>query len=615
MIEGLIKKSKLELEKTGQITNTAGNCPHYPVLALFDSEISRRDFESIFENLRRIWPRALKHIASYKYSVSENGVEYISFKDNAVVRNEEFLESLDNTKKAREVFASMQQWNVYNIIDTTRFETAEDFADYYYAYKAFNETIIDSHKNMLIVLLNDSSAKRDVARGIRAFLSDKSDYEAVVIIANRDRNNQMYDMSELHRIVGNIIVLSNNDSVGADKFDYNNRIASLYDRTPHIVSYILLDKPIYKITLQLIESIFAESAKVASETKNFDNAAWAKRFGFVQSKCEICENFIRRVEPNVDKNIFLHLPMKTLPEKLNVENMQYSQLKNFIFDDVFKGFVANYCENQLSQDFDTDEVFEAFREFVLSSFTYSELLNLGDDIIDIVVDNLGTGVISENSSINDYFKQCVQHHLRKNIFYPRFKKILKNLRKEAAETKRVFESMRNEFKTFIPLKMDDTLGTYYSKMVVSFCQTSAGEQAIKNILCAGNSEQDIAEKIFDFFQKIVEEHQKIFSMSFIEEWSQRLGQSGDMIYNKISNQLTMGADEAIRLCGNYALRTKLKVIMLHTGGGNGGTQTELYGHVKETFKDDNLVHYFNTGYDDAMEAISFIECKGADLII
>lgn len=615
MIEGIIKKSKLELEKRNMTTNIVGNRPHFPIFAMFDSEISKNDFESIFENLRRIWPQALKYVVSYKYSVKGDNVEFSSFGDGANVSNEMLLESLDRAKMAREVFASMQQWNVYNIIDTTRFNSAEEFAEYYYAFKTVNLTVVDAHKNMLIVLLNDSSAKREIARSIRKFLSDKSDYEATVIISNRDRNNQMYEMNELHRIVGNIIVLSNNDSISADKYDYNTRISSLYDRTPHIVSYILLDKPIYKISLQINEAILNAASNIANETKSYDNATWAKRFGFDNSRCEICERFIERVEPSVDEKIFLHLPMKTLPEKLNVENMQYSNLKSYIFDDVFRGFVSNYCENQLSQDFDTEEVVEEFKNFVLSNFTYAELLNLSDDIIDIVISNLTVGSNSENTSINEYFRQCVRQHLRKNIFYPEFKRVIKNARKQALATKTAFEGFCDGLKPLIPLKMEDTLGTYYSKMVSAFCQTGSGRDALNDILCAGNTESDFAEKTFECFKKIIAENQKIFSMSFIEEWSQRLGQSGDMIYKKISNELTMGADEAIRLCGNYALHKKLKVIMLHTGDINGGAQTELYGHIKETFKDDNLVHYFNTGYDDAMEAISFIECKGTDLII
>lgn len=616
-IDGLIKKAKLELSKNNQSTGIIGNRPHFPMLVLFDDEISRTEHDTIFEALSRIWPQAIKHLVSYRYSVGKDS-EFIinSCEDNVQIATSAFLDGLDNSKKARDVFESMQQWCIYNIIDTSRFNSCEEFKNFFYAYKQINSLISDAHKTMLIVLLNDSSAKRSIAKEIRIFLSDKKEYDATVIVSNRDRNNQMYDMSELSRIVANILLLSNNDSVfEADNADYGHRVSLLYDNSSHIVSYILLDKPINKIGIQIINAALDESLRVLESTKPFDAATWTKKFKFENSRSDICENYIRRVEPTVDSDLFLHLPMRSIPKKIDISDIQYSQLKDYIFDDVFQGFVGDYCSRQLAIDFDPKECIDEFKTFVLKTFTAAELCNLSDDIIENMINNLSVGTQSENLAIYQYFKQCVHLHLRKSVIYPAFKATLRELRSEAVECVGRFNQFRKEYKTYLPLKMDEVLGSFYSNMATAFFQTEQGGLAIREILIASNHEEDYADKAIDCLRKIVENNRNVFAMSFIDEWSQRLGQSGDMIYKKISNELTNGADDAIRLCGNYALNKKLKVFMLHTGDMNGSNPTELYGHVKQTFYDDSLVQYFNTGYDDAMEAITFIECRGTDLII
>ena len=104
-------------------------------------------------------------------------------------------------------------------------------------------------------------------------------------------------------------------------------------------------------------------------------------------------------------------------------------------------------------------------------------------------------------------------------------------------------------------------------------------------------------------------------MPFIEEWERRLDLTGDRIYREISKTLTEKADDLIRLYGNLPISKAMTVYMLHTVDMRGENPTQLYEHLKETFRDNTLVQYFNTGYDDALEAISLIECNGRYLVM
>ena len=91
--------------------------------------------------------------------------------------------------------------------------------------------------------------------------------------------------------------------------------------------------------------------------------------------------------------------------------------------------------------------------------------------------------------------------------------------------------------------------------------------------------------------------------------------TGDRIYREISTALTDGMDEMIRLYGNAPTDYRLKVYMLHTTDAVGEHPTDLYTHLQTTFREDPFVQYFNTGYDDALEAISFVACEGTKLLL
>ena len=163
--------------------------------------------------------------------------------------------------------------------------------------------------------------------------------------------------------------------------------------------------------------------------------------------------------------------------------------------------------------------------------------------------------------------------------------------------------------------MFDDIGTIYSNITSLFLQTGKGEVCANKILCAENNASDMLDEVLNTLKCILEENKDLFSLPFIEEWEKRLDLTGDRIYREISTALTENADDMIRLYGNCPIDKKLKVFMLHTYDVNGKNPTTLYEHLQHTFLDDELVQYFNTGYDDALEALTFIACSGNNLII
>ena len=616
-IQELFVKAEVQMEKNNQRTNSVGNRPHYPQLMLFNEKFSSEDVESVLQKMGRVWFQSLRYMISLRYTVTESGeVAYTAAESEESVAPEAVVRLLDEAKKAREVFASMREWRVFNIVDTTDFRSAEEFAAHCRICPKVKETVVDASKAMLIVLLNDSVACRAVATEIRNFLAQYQEYDATVIISNRTRSNELYDMNELYRIVSNVMVLANNDAVSSlDDRDFSSRSTMLYNNSTHLVSYILRERPNRKIAIKLCESICREIGKKCAAPQRPEIHEWNKRLEFSGSRCSVCEDFLKNADIRVDTESFGYLPLRreAVMEKIDFSRVTFNKFQQYSYAEVFVGLIANYCDRELMVD--VGEAAGAFRSFVLERCSAAELSVLDDDTVDRLIDGLYTGAVDANLPLVEYFRQSIQIHLRKNVLYPAMKKTLRELRRQAKETMAVFDRVREELDRNIPLAAFDDLGSIYDNFVSNYMQTIAGEKVLLSVVEPGKDEKEIRSGILTAFQKILEANAKHFSLPFIEEWESRLNLTGDRIYRDISNTLSGSADQMIRYYGNYPLNEKMKVFMLHTADPSGANPTKLFEHLRQTFRDDVLVQYFNTGYDDALEALSFIACSGINLVI
>ncbi len=617
-INGIIKDAKKELEKSNQGTRLVGNRPHYPMLVLYNSAFDQEAFDAISATMGRVWPQSLRYLVNYRYTVPETTICYSTISDNRPQTVEEVGSTIDEAKKAREVFQSMRQWFVYNIIDTSTLAELADFEKHYGCIGTLDEALKDAHKTMLIVLLEDSSAKRQMTQDIRTFLSQHNAYDSTIILSTRARDNSMVDVSELYRIIGDLMILSNNDSVSAvDDEDFKRRTNLLFSQTSYIVSYILRERPNRKIAIQIINTIFNEVVAAINRPVEIDPALWGKKCGFENAKSGLCEAFLNQLELSVPAAAFQHLPMNAtaVGAKVDLSRLSYREMRQYIYDDVFSGFVANYCRTQLAQDMDIHQCIRQFRQMVTEQVSSIELARLTDSIIDRCIDQLTPGTANEDVPLAEYFKRCIQVHIRKAYIFPGFKKVLQELRQEAIQKLAEAQQLQSAMQEHIPLLLVEEIGTVYASVTSAFLHSEEGQPYIHRILQAGDRDDAMPEAVFDTFCAVLRANPTLFSLPFLEEWAKRLDLTGDRIYREISTALTENADNMIRLYGNYSIEKRLKVFMLHTGDAAGNTPTVLYEHLQTTFAGDDLVQYFNTGYDDALEALTFIECSGNDLII
>lgn len=615
-IKNLIYSSELELEKNSQGTNIVGNRPHYPMFVLFNDAFDDNSYNLIFSKLGRVWPQSLQHLVKYRYSLKNDDIEYTRFENEGSETEESVLKAIDNEQQEHNTFASMMQMLIYNVIDTSFLESLEDFVSHYNMIEHIKDLIGCKCKTMLVLLLNDSLPKRKTANEIKEYLSKTNKYDSTIIISTRTRSNEVFAISDLYRIISNIIVLSNNDAVSSiDDEDYRSRFALIYNNSAYTLSYVLCEKPNQRIAIQINDIIIDHVLEYLKKTQINELSSWNKKLGIDNGKSKICEDFIVSLKISIDSNALRHIPLRDAAiNKKDLFGSTYRKFCEYSYEDAIIHFSEDYCKNFVMSNIDLRSCVDEFERLVRKSISPAELVELDDATLDRIFSLINTGSLNEELSLTEYIRRQIEIHIRRDHVLPRFKAVIKRLRGNSKEIISIVEDLQARYKKFIPLNNDD-LGTAYRVLTENYFMGQAGNDSLMAICNPANRLEDIFCELQLCFVKIVQANQSVFSLPFIEEWERRLDLTGDRIYREISLTLTKRTDDLVRLYGNLPLDKRLTVYMLHTVDAQGKNPTQLFEHLKETFKGDRLVQYFNTGYDDALEAVSLIPCNGSNLLI
>lgn len=165
----------------------------------------------------------------------------------------------------------------------------------------------------------------------------------------------------------------------------------------------------------------------------------------------------------------------------------------------------------------------------------------------------------------------------------------------------------------IPLSGFDDIGTIYKTITENYLNSPNGENDIAVLLTPGNTYNDILKFILQTVRNIINYNKSDFSLSFVEEWKNRLNLVGDTIYKEIYSILDENSRSKIHLYGNFPIEEKLQIYMFHTADAKGESKTELYNHLYQAYEHVFGTQFFNTGSDDSLEVIKIIDCTGDKL--
>ena len=612
-IDNLIAQAEAALEEKGQGVNIVGNLPHYPMVILFNDSFDTNAVHTVFSKMARVWPQSSDRLVKNIYSLRCGAVEYTDCDGGGKINEAEFLRSVADELEMTDAFITMQSLMLYNVIDTSRLDGVDAFGKHYEMMKGLKALVDCPCKTMLIVLLNDTMERRRVSGDIKKYLAKAEGiYDSTVIISTRKRSNSMCKVADLYKIVSDILVISNGDGAnGTYDLEYKTRVGNLYNGGTYVLSYIHHEKPVHNIAAQLLETVIDRANELAGKKDGLSGPELTKRLGMSDGRFKLCDRFVSEQNIKTDTAMLSHLPLRRIPED-DFINFKYSNFRNISYDEIIAGLAENYCKNRLSGTVDISGLCESFKKEICEKISAPEFASLTDEDLDYVFSSLNPGTNDSEITVSEYFRRQVGIHMKKDVIFPALRKIIVELRENSRRVVADVAELHSEYKKYIPV--DANLGRIYKMTAENYLNSNNISDA--KIVGAGNDRSGTVNAIYSCFEGILKENAELFSLPFIEEWAHRLDMSGDRIYKEISNTLSAtGNDESLYYYGNYPISEKLKIFMLHTTDYGGKNPTDLYRYLQQTFSDDNLVQYFNTGYDNSIEAVTLISCSGNNLLL
>ena len=168
----LIEKATKDLESMSNLSDMVGNRPHFPMFVL-QNNMSENGYDKLYRKMSKIWPQTVTKVVFSSYKVNGDEFQLASLENGQEIGIDAMKSELDKVKMFRDTFAEMRLWFIYNVIDTSVIASIDEFQSQYLSVKNMREIVIDNSRTMLIVLLDDSSLKREMAKEIKEFLSKK----------------------------------------------------------------------------------------------------------------------------------------------------------------------------------------------------------------------------------------------------------------------------------------------------------------------------------------------------------------------------------------------------------------------------------------------------------
>lgn len=602
------------LENSTSNLNIVGNRMHYPMVITANGQ-NASNIKHIFSNyFRKIWPQTSENIVFVKNKFSDKKLELTDFQTDSAISQAELQDSLDKLSNQHGLFENFLNVCFYNIIDTSVLNTIDEFITHYNALYEFEKIISRPTQNMSIVLLDDTTKNQEFAYSIRSFLSENSIYKSNIIIAKRSISGELYSLDDLINVSASVIALSNNDAVSTDDDDdYNKRINMLYDGSTLTVAHSLLKRPNNKIALQMLDVLIEHCDNLlCNKPTTYTTTDWLKVLGIEQGTIQFFEKEMNLINLNFNFSEFKYLPYKKIPNAtIDFDKMKFSQFSDYIFDESFEQYLQESCNSKLNL---VNSLIEKYKLNIKTILPANQCVDLTDETIKNIMNNLSVKNPEKETVFSDYYTAKIKAIIREKYIYPQIKSFLNDLRICSKKTINDFSKLKNNFKVQLPLQGFDELGTYYSNMVEKYLNTQNGETKVTSIILPGNELNEFSNGLVQAFEQIIQIQKDKFQLSFIDEWVQRLNLTGDTVLRKIEKTFNEDFQRRLFLSGNYPKHKKIEIYIFHTYNSE-KIPTKLFEYLTKTFSGVENIQFINSGCDDFVESIRFIDCSGRKLLL
>lgn len=628
-VSEMLEKTVQSMEGVYNGSEIVGNRPHYPVM-VFSNLQGENYFEPIKNKIKKMWPQVTEKMVYSSYVPKDGGdCSLADISGNEVWNETEFCMMLDTVKQNYNTFAEMGFWCLYNLISTHEMKSLEDFKKCYAILPKLQKIAVDKVRSLAIILLDDSILNRELAKEIREYLHkvyndpDKNKdehYNGIVVISTRAQNDVTYSLNDLLSITANLIVVSNNDAIGAhDDIYFQNIVNQLYGNKINTIANAFKDRPNKNIALQIYNVLIEEMKKVLSADTLNTNVEWQKELGIYAGKITYIDDYLKRTNLSLDLSPLKHLPLRSCEnvDVENIQNLKYSQLMSMTWEDTVREFVKQNIFADTQAEPIIDAAVKMVEDNIVNNITVNKFLLLDEKEIDYLFSQLNFVEPDRNKSVYEYIKDLYIFSLQKDFIIPRAKEKITELLNNSMKIRKTLSGIVDEFNKYLPTDGFADLGNLYKNMADSYLSSDEGKECVKRIISPNSTLETIIDGLYEICNNIINLNKHIFSLSFIEELEKRLNNTTGSVYSTLMKIIDEQITSRVYLHGNFAINDGLDIYLFRTHKNQGGTmaETDLFTYFSQTFANVPHVQFLNSGSDDSLEVIKLVELNGSKLIL
>lgn len=595
----------LERQVRTQITN---NWPAIPTAIVYADETSYEAQKEIMATLQQVWRGRAEAVCQM---VIRDGKYHLVQGDDPwrALTEDEVQEQIDELFAQEQNFRVMSDLLLVMIQNTAGCTDLEQFAKGYRAVDELKSQLgITACKTMKIVLLDESSKGRAMAKEIRTYLRESMSAgeeasKATTILSNRLKNGVLLTgrrIQENYALAGHLILLANNSN-NHPKETFAPKYSRMFPvKDPHFVtaSYTHDSKPnraicevLLNATLSWLEGKFSEGDLLSTD--------------LMSKKLSITGGTMKTLDRFFNQNIADRLPPKEVLEYLprvgmNLDNIGHLPYKEY--DRITMGGFNSFYENTVLPKCVSEGLKRQFREFfkeqMRGKFTPKEAArSITPQSVEQVLSQLRQETISESRPAVEYMVERAKADYCKMVL-PVCEEVLLEIGKTAQDYIKEIAEISEEFQHSYMLDVDDTVQQYYHELAAEKLESSLGEQLLEVFDKPDLSKAEMIEELEQII-KLIFTSNKIFGLPLQEELTLRMGGNAAHVQSIIQKELTDGLGDSIRLQTAIVPEIMFETMFVNKRDDN-GEDGLFYNYLSQTFSNADCL---DTGNRNAVEFV------------
>lgn len=619
-IQDLIQHFEHKLRQIDrQNYNGTGSEPQFPQLVIYLGRDARAAHRSVSANLLQTWPQYQQEL---KFLWAQADGENLSFYELACGGDQAMECSEDGVRDiASSLFGTRMHFSdrgkllVYYILDTTGFQSKEDFLAWLPQIRKIKSLLCANSTDMLdvlLLLLNENLVRQKTAAQIRDYMSGfyqgselKKSVGSILLLSNRRNDNAILEDWEIcYQILSAAIVLSNNE---------DPRItSSFFCGDVMTASYAREEKPLPKIGQDVVKNLIDELSKAApqNDVKLLDDAGLPARLGMTKQGTlalldAYAENSLSGLLPTEEQLEFF--PRRDSGAQMSMASMSAKNFNEYTMGawEQYLGRIVKTAREKLSMDASVRAYWRsAYQEQLTQQFSRGEILYLASHLQDVeklmtqpkppgqeaqvlsaARDQLKYMLSSDRQTVEIFLSALQDQGRMSQAFEDMWSDILRSMRK------------------VYPHK-DKNITEFYNRKVRNYFDRHGRE-----LLDEFSAMHDTAE--LDRFLKSaldrIADSDDIFSAAFEDELESRLNEEAQSMDAKqyIREKLT-GSEVYVYLQTNFDLGVPLISSILLKAG------TPLYANLYSNLSP--ATYYYDTGSGTTAEALVIYRVSAENLV-